>query len=397
MHVHDPRPSPAVRRRPLWPVLAVLGLCLLPGLAHAAIVKPWTPAGADSITALVAEAKLRFQQVNTDTIDERSIVPFERVGQAARRLLRRLGRHNTLLAPSIEASLDSLGLDTDVVNDPDLPSVVLVMVRNPYRPSMQAVGYLLWYRGADLRMQGAAFPSCVRPRLRSWWTGKPGSPYATAVLYHERGAVRRLGLKYLRLSGDGYYWELLQYEGHGPEFGLNGEASFTDIDGDGLPELVAFSSVPPDSILSVESPVQPALREAIYTDRGQGFELHDARILPGPLPTLHLFLSLLRKGEREQARRLLQNPAFLELAVAAGWADNRSPGNFVVDRQEEGQRWPTWLGARVRGPNGVRRWAFHFALQDGRWLIKDWLAEETAPRTDAGRGVPRDSTGGHRP
>jgi hypothetical protein len=396
MSPSSPRTSPAARPLRLSRVFVALAFCLLPPTARAAVVKPWTPANADSITGLVAEAKVRFRQANTDTITEQSILPFERVGQAARRLYRRLGRENTLFAPSIKASLDSLGLDIDVVNDPELPSVVLVLVRNPYRPSMQAVGYLLWYRGPDLRMQGAAFPPCVQPRLRTWWTGRPAAPYATAIVYHERGDSGRLGFKYLRLSGDGTYWDLVQYEGHGPDLGANGDAAFADLDHDGLPELVAFSAAPPDSILSVEPPVLPPRREAIYTDRGEGFQVHDARIVPGPLATLRMFVSALREGNREQARRLLMNPTFLELALAAGWANTRSPSNFVVDRQEEGQRWPIWLGARVRGTTGMHRWVFHFAIQDGRWLIKDWLAEES-PRADAARGASRDSTGGHRP
>jgi hypothetical protein len=392
----SPRTSPAARapRLPRWCV--ALALCLLPSPGLAAVVKPWTPANADSITSLVAEAKVRFRQSDTDTITDRSIAPFERVGQAARRLYRRLGRQNTLFAPSIAASLDSLGLDTEVVNDPELPSIVLVLVRNPYRPSMQAVGYLLWYRGPDLRMQGMAFPPCREPKVRSWWTGRPGGPYATAIVYHERNESGRLGFKYLRLSGDGSYWELIQYEGHGPDLGANGDATFADLDHDGQPELVAFSAAPPDSILRILPPVVPPRREAIYTDRGEGFEVHDARVVPGPITTLRLFVAALREGNRDQARRLLVDPSFLQLALAAGWADTRSPGNFVVDRQEEGQRWPRWLGARVLGVTGERNWVFHFTLQDGLWMIKDWIAEES-PQATAARRAAQDSTGGHRP
>src|SRR5580765_8541723 len=238
----SPRTSPAARPPHLPRVFAALALCLLPAPAHATVVKPWTPANADSITGLVAEAKVRFRQSDSDTITDRTIVPFERVGQAARRLYRRLGRQNTLFAPSIEASLDSLGLDTDVVNDPQLPSIVLVMVRNPYRLSQQAVGYLLWYRGVDLRMQGAAFPPCLRPRIHSWWSGRPASPYATAIIYETRTQEPKLGFKYLELSGDGYYWNLVQYEGNGPELGLAGDATLADMNGDGRPELVSWSS-----------------------------------------------------------------------------------------------------------------------------------------------------------
>ncbi len=376
--------------------LAACSLAFAPRVAVAQAVRPWSPPGQDTVQALASEARLLFRRADADTITERGIVPFERVGQAARRLLRRLGRQHALSAPSIEPTLDSLGLDVDVVHDLDLPSIVLVMVRNPDRLTQQAVGYLLWFRGADLRMQGIAFPPCVRPRLESWWSGDARSPYSAAIVYHERGESGRLGFKYLRLSPDGYYWDLVQYEGIGPELGIHGDATFADLNGDGRPELLSFSQAPPDSVLTVEGSVQPILREAIYTDRGQGFVVHDARILPGPLSTLRLFVSALRQGDRDGARRLLVNPDSLERAVAAGWATGRSPRTFVVDRQEEGQSWPQWLGARITGPQGVRRWVFHFMLRDGRWLIREWRAEET-PRTEPVRGAAPEQTGGTGP
>ena len=376
--------------------LPALALGGLPAVARAQAVKPWTPAGADSITSLVAEAKVRFRQATSDTIDEQTIIPFERVGQAARRLLRRLGRNGTLFAPSIEGALDSLGLDTDVVNDPQLPSIVLVMVRNPYRLSQQAVGYLLWYRGVDLRMQGAAFPPCVRPRIHSWWSGRPSSPYATAIIYDTRTPEPSLGFKYLELSGDGFYWNLVQYEGNGPELGLAGDATFADVNGDGRPELVSWSRAPQDSILTTAPPVHPIIREAIYTDRGHGFVVHDARVLPGPLATLDLFLSWLREGKPDNARHLLVDPTFLDMALKLGWAELRNPRNFLVDMQEEGQAWPDWLGARIQTKAGAQRWVFHFTLQDGHWLIKDWVAEQPA-RSTASRTASPDTTGGRKP
>ena len=368
-----------------WTLMA-LALLAWPAQPAPQPVRPWQPPGLDSIQVLASEARVAFRRAQVDTLDANEVLPFERVGQIARRLLRRLGRANMLLAPSIEPTLDSLGFDTDVVQDLDIPSIVFVMVRNPNRPSMQAVGYLLWFRGPELRMQGIAFPPGIRPQLAAWWSGDSRSPYAAAVAYHERGASGRLGFKYLRLSADGFYWDLVQYEGNGPDLGTHGSAAFADLDGDGRPELLSFARTPQDSTLSVESPVQPIQREAIYTDRGQGFVLHDIRILPGPLATLRAFVLALRNGDREGARRLLVDPAFLELAQAAGWASGRSPRTFVVDRQEEGQRWPQWLGARVTGSVGERRWVFRFTLREGRWLIQEWRAEE-APRSEPGRGA----------
>jgi len=363
--------------------------------ARAQSPKPWVPPGQDSIQALVSEAKVRFRQAKTDTITEQNIVPFERVGQAARRLLRRMDRNELLAAPRIEATLDSLGLDTDVVNDPSLPSIVLVMIRNPDRPSMQAVGYLLWYRGVDLRMQGMSFPPAVRPQLRAWWSAYQGSPYSIGIVYRTRGTTPKLGFKYLKLSADAFFWDLVQYEGNGPDLGVAGDVAWADLNGDSRPELLSYSPAPPDSVLTVERPVQPVIREAIFTEGTRGFVPHDARYVPGPLETLRQFVYSLRAGENERARRLLMNPDFLEFARAAGWASTRSPRSFVVDRQQEGVPWPEWLGARVTGTTGVRRYVFHFALHDGRWLIKDWIAEE-APRPAPASGAPA-RTGGQRP
>lgn len=379
------RPRPL--SNPLLTALVLVALAVVPSWAAPAktpsggpYVKPWLPASADSITALVSEAKVRFQQQTVDSLDERSIVPFERVGQAARRLLRALGRERMILAPSLELTLDSLGLDVDVVQDPQIPSIVLVLVRNPWRPAMPSVGYLMWYRGPDLRMQGASFPPAIRPVLRAWWSGQSSSPYAAAVLFRLRGTAASQGFKYLRMSPDGYYWDLVQYEGNGPELGEQGDATFADVNHDGLPELIAYSLSPPDSILRVESPVRPLLREAIYTDRGRGFVAHDARILPGPLATLRLYVSLLRQGNHEQARKLLLMPDLLEFTLAAGWGTTRTPASFVVDRQEEGTAWPEWFGVKVRGADGVsRRWVIHFTLQEGRWLIRDCIAEGAPP------------------
>ena len=121
-----------------------------------------------------------------------------------------------------------------------------------------------------------------------------------------------------------------------------------------------------------------------------------ARVVPGPLATLDLFLSWLREGKPDNARHLLVDPMFLDMALQLGWADLKSPRNVTVDMQEEGQAWPEWLGARIVTKSGPQRWVFHFTLQDGHWLIKDWLAEQPARSTASGTASP-DSTGGRKP
>ncbi len=345
---------------------------LAPTSALAQAVQPWTPAASDSVVRFVSSAKVRFQEQRTDSLSARDIQAFELVAQGARRLLRLLGRSNMLQAPIIEATLDSLGADVDVVNDPLQPSIVFVMVRNPYRPGSGAVGYLMWYRGNDLRMQGVSFPAGIRPRLRAWYTGRATGPYGAAIVYTQRSVPARFGFKYLRLSPDGYFWNLVQYEGHGPDLGEPGDVTFGDVNNDGHPELINFQKIEADSFLVLERGTPALIQERIYTERPEGFVAHDARILPGPIATLRLFAVTLAAGDRESAGRLLADPGRLSEALDAGWGRSKQRGAWTVEYGEEQQPWPEWLALRVLGDGGFKRWIFHFTIRDGRWVIRDW-------------------------
>ena len=347
-------------------------LLLSAATASAQVVQPWTPASADSVTRFVASARVRFQEQASDSIAARDVQAYELVAQAARRLLRLLGHANVQQASMIENTLDSLGADVDVVSDPLQPSIVFVMVRNPHRPASGAVGYLMWYRGKDLRMQGISFPAGIKPRLRAWYTGRPSAPYGAMVVYTRRTSPVRFGFKFLRMSPDGHVWNLVQYEGHGPELGEPGDVAFADLNNDGQPELVEYQKAEGDSFLVLERGTPQLLMERIYTERPEGFVAHDARLLPGPVATLRLFALTLMANDRESTARLLADPRMLDDAYATGWGRSRMKGAWTVEYGEEGQPWPEWLALRVQGDGGFRRWIFHFPIRDGRWVIRDW-------------------------
>ena len=366
---------------------AALALAAGAGSARAAVVEPWVPPG-DTLLRFATEARLRFRDQKTDSVDERSIEAYQVVGQAVRHLLRDLGKSHLQQVHAIEGALDSLGLQASVLNDPQLPSIVLAMVRNPFRPSAQAVGYLFWYRGDDLRMQGATFPANVRPRVRAWWSGKPAYPYELAVAYDRLTDPIQMGFSLLRMSPDGNYWNLVQYDGHGPELGRPGDVAFVDVNHDGLPEMVSYSPADPDTFLSVNTSVSPIENEVIWTERADGFGLHDARTVPSPLASLRLFALLLMAHRRESAERLLVTPANVAQAFANGWDAARGPGAWTVEYGEPNEQWPAWLELRIRTRGAVRRWVFHFVLQDGRWLIHDWLPEHEAPGAAPPGGPP---------
>jgi len=377
-------------------MLALLALLIVPA-ARAQVVKPWTPS-SDSLLQDVTTARMRFQRQRGDSAGGENYGAFEVVGRLGRRLLQSLGRDHLLQAPAIAATLDSLGLDVEVVNDPMIPSIVLMLARNPFRRTSDAIGFLYWYRQADLRMQGAVYPPSRDVSLRSWWTGRAEAPYEAAVLYRPGNEGVKPGFKLFRMSPDGYFWNLTQYEGHAPEIGAHAVGSFADVNLDGLPELLVYNEVDPDTFFVLVPGAPKLVNEYLYTERPEGFVLHDARTLPGPTETLRLFAEMMADRQYERAKKLLLKPGKVTDAVANGWAGVRGRATWTVEYGETQQAWPEWLEVRIRNAAGAKRWIFHFYIQDGRWVIRDWLPIQPASPSAAvaPRPAPRDSVHGLR-
>lgn len=344
-----------------------------PARAHAEVLKPWTPPGADSLLILAAQSKQGFRRAAGDSVGGGNFAAYELVGRMARRLLGSLGRANVAQAGAVEPVLDSLGLDTDVVIDPQSPNFVLVMVRNPFRLTADAVGFLYWYRGADLRMQGLMFRGSRNPRMRVWWTGQREAPYEWGILDETRGTPPRFGLGLLRLSAEGYFWNLIQYENNGPDLGTPGEAVWADLNRDGVPEVVSWNEVEADSMFALCSGCPKLIEERIFTDRPEGFVPHDSRVLPSPFASFTLFIKLLQDRNRIAAMKLLVHPEKIDEAIALGWGTRRGRGTWTIEYGEPDVPWPQWLAIRFRGAAGDKRLIFHFTLKDGRWVIRDWI------------------------
>lgn len=364
---------------------SLLVLALAAGPTAAQVTKPWTPPG-DSLLTEVTTARMRFKRQLGDSIGGDNYLPYDAVGRIARRLLRSLGREHVLQAPAIEPTLDSLGLDTEVRVDPAQPGVVLVLVRNPFRVASDGVGFLFWYLQNDLRMQGVSFPPARELRMRAWFTGRSESPYEACIVYDGKGERWRPGLKLLRMSADGRYWNLIQYEGQGPEFGARSTLAFVDANSDGRPELLCYHPVDDDSTFVLRSGVPRIVNEFLYTERPEGFVLHDARTVPGPVETLRLFVTLLAARQYDKAERLLLKPERVKDAVANGWPDLKGRDAWTVEYGEPNQPWPEWLEVRTQSPAGPKRWIFHFFIQENRWVIRDWIPVTDKPA--AGVAVP---------
>lgn len=363
--------------RPLGPrsftsLLFLAIACAVAVPARGQSVRSWSPP-SDSLVRIAGSAKARFKAQAGDSLGGANFDGYQIVGDMGRHLLAALGRAHWAQAQAVEATLDSMGLDVEMACDPKMRAVVFMLVRNPYKRSSDAVGFLYWWRNRELLIQGAAYPPAQDVSLRAWWTGRGEYPYEAITLFRRRTGAGETAMRLFRLSPDGTNWALAQYEGAGPEFGPGAEAVFADVNRDGQPEVVSWRAVAPDSFLHVATDAPALSEELTYTERPEGFVLHDARMLPGPTETVNMFASLLVHGQADLARRLLLHPEALDSMLVRGWGRHKGAGAWNIEYGEEAQPWPEWCELKVREDAGWKHWIFHFTIKDDRWVIRDWL------------------------
>ncbi|MBI1797628.1 MAG: hypothetical protein HY076_09260 [Candidatus Eisenbacteria bacterium] len=374
----------------LVPVILIASLAVARP-ARAQRPQAWLPPSADSLQHWASEAKVRFQEAQGDTIGGPNYRAYDLVGQMGRRLLRAYGRTGVIPARGITATLDSLGLSAEMVVDPTFSDFMLLMVRNPYKRSAYALGFIYWKHGDDLRMQGAQFYGGLKPNMRVWWTGFAGQPYSLGVLDHGYGSPPAINMTLFRLSPDGTFWNLVQYRDNGPDLSGGGEASWVDINSDNRPELVAWVHAKNDTLFAECVDCSPIIHELTYVESAAGFHLYDLRVLPSPYSTFTLFIRLLADGNRAAAARLLKDPARLEEAVAGNWGSRHRARAWVLEYGEE-TPWPRWLEFLHHGTKGDTRYIVRFELLDGRWIISDWVVPHRVDRGAAADSTKRDST-----
>jgi hypothetical protein len=352
--------------------------------ARSQTIRPWMPPSADSLQRWASDAKVAFRENQGDSVGGPNFRAYNLVGNMGRRLVRSLGRSGLLQAHAVGVMLDSLGLDTEVTVDPQFPEFVLLMVRNPYRLTARALGFLYWYQGNDLRMQGAMFFGGQRPVMRVWWTAYPDQPYSLGILDREREVAGRTRLTLFRMDQRGLAWNIVQAPDQGPDLTGVGNAALVDINADDRPELVAWIRGENDSLFETCLDCPGIIHEQVYTESRPGFFLSDVRILPTPYSTFTLFIRLLGDGNRAAAARLLKDPAKMDEVIAEGWGLRGRGKAWKLEYTEE-ERWPTWLEFLHRGPKGDKRYVVHFELKGGRWIIRDWVTpHRSAP---VGRGI----------
>jgi len=393
----------AHRRLAAIAIPVLLAAALFPAAVRAQALKPWVPPSADSLLRWSADAKVRFKENQGDSVGGPNFEAYQLVGTMGRKLVRSLGRNHLLQAHAVGSVLDSLGLDVDVTLDPSFPQFVLLMVRNPYRLTARAIGFVYWYRGDDLRMQGAMFYGGMRPSLRAWWTGYPEQPYSLGVIEHDRDPKGHVRMTLFRLGANAGFWDMVQYPEEGDDMSGAGEAAWVDINNDQRPELVAWVRAKNDSLFEACLDCPFIIHEITYTETVRGMRLHDMRILPSPYATFSLFIRLLGEGNRAAAARLLRDPARVDEARLAGWGERRRAGAWMMEYAEE-ERWPRWLAFLHHGARGDVRYIVHFELKEGRWIISDWVIPHYPGRpapgaaiADSTRARPRPAARGGKP
>ena len=364
----------------------------------APLVHPWVPKHADSLTVQATRARAGFRAAPGDSATGDNAIPYQQVAQIARQMFRDLGREHMAESVGIEGALKSQGLLADLRLDALQPGFAMLMVRNPYRLSADAVAFLYWWRGDDLRYQGQVVPGGRDSHFRVWWSGSR-APYTCGITFHQNDPRRSLGFMLMRLGPDAGIWELVQFPGQGPEIAASGEADFHDVNGDGVPELVAWLRVPSDSAFTECTGCPGVDVERVLTLHEDGFELEDSRVVPTPYATFQRFIHELADRNRAAALRLLSRPTLLDSALAEGWGADHRRGAWRLARVEGGQQWPRWLAMRHEGAAGHPEYAVHFTQRDGHWVIHYWYRERGASSAapagapGVGRG---DSSGANR-
>jgi hypothetical protein len=370
--------------------LVVLAL-LLPTVARAQGVLPWTPAGLDSTRLWGLEARTRLDQSTDEKIGPNESAAFNLLDRLTRRYFLDLGPRGMRGAKGLLTLTDSLKLDVEIAQDPELPQFVIVTYFNTKFAGYGAWTTLYWWRGDELMKQSILLAGGRGVQMDAWWTGNELGPYEMGIVDHRRtGDPRAATFSMLRMSRKADFWGAVQAGNKTIDLGGSGPSRFVDLDNDGVPELVHWADADQDERF-VRDPNLPALiSERIFRRTDEGFRLLDRRTVQTPFSTFVLFLRALENGQTALARSLAATPAVLAKAQALRLGTFSAKGSWRASEPAPGARWADSMrfqyGSPQRADKGLE---VHLKESEGHWLIDGLTSLSLAPgQAPAPRPVP---------
>jgi hypothetical protein len=347
--------------------------------------EPWRVPTADTLRSWATQANALLVAGAADTLTPASRQAFGLLNQVVRNQFERLGSRHMNGAAGVMALLDSLNVEAEFAQDPDLPQFCAVTFFNPKFAGYAALTYLYWWRGEELMHQGVVLRGGRHLRLRVWWTGLDLAPYELGMVDDLRtGEARRGNFTLLRLSRNADFWGIVQYDRNSIDLGGAGPADFVDLNHDGIPELVAVIPSAPDPRFVVDRNLPPILSHRVWYRTVPGFVPLERQTLATPFATFVLFLRALEAGEPAAVRGLAATPAVAARAQALRLGTFKAPGSWRVEEPPDGDRWDERLNLSYGVPPTLdHRLEVSMEFRDGRWVV----GKLVVPVAPAGAGA----------
>ncbi len=336
--------------------LACLALAAFAPPAHAQDTTirpaPWTPAGFDSTRLWALEARTLLDQSTADSVGPNESKAFGLLDRLVRRSFSQLGPSGMRGARGVLAVLDSLKLDVEMAQDPELPQFCVVTYFNPKFAGYAAWTSLFWWRGNDLMKQSILLEGGRHLQMDVWWTGNELGPYEMALVDYRRTGDPRIGsFTMLRLSRRAEFWGAVQYAGRSIDLTGPGVARLVDLDNDGVAELVQWVTSEADERFVHDTNLPPVLSERIWRRTDDGFRLLDRRTVATPFATFELFLRALEGGQSALARSLASTPAVYAKAVALRLGSFHAPKSWRASEPAPGAHWAESMRFQYGAPS----------------------------------------------
>jgi hypothetical protein len=284
------------------------------------------------------------------------------------RYFRELGPHGMRGAPGILALCDSLKLDVEIEQDPDLPQFTVVTYFNPKFAGYACWTTLYWWKGEELKAQVVLLPGGRKIEMKVWWTGNELGPYEMGLVDHARtGDPRASTFSMLRISKSADFWGAIQAGRSTIDLGGSGTSRFVDLDNDGVPELVHWTDAEGDERFVKDRNLPVVLSERIWRRTDEGFRLLDRRTVATPFATFVLFLRALTNGQTALARSLTSSQAVYTKAQTLKLGTYSAKDSWRASEPAPGVRWAQSIRFEYgKPPKGIE---VRMKQVEGHWLV----------------------------